>query len=181
MDLTFDKLKATLDQYGFTHTDMPKSAQLPFDQLFISLGADDKERPWILNLRLFEQGFEGDVSTLAEGTPTRMLFLNFLVTFPFSVVESAFGDISRLILMLNKILPVPGFGLSEPDHVVYYQYTLVSVDGKLDTDGFLTLIGLIVHYMQTHQQTLEEVATLEKSLQTVLIESAEAVERLAKE
>lgn len=178
MELTHTNLKNTLESYGFSVTEIARSEKIPYDTLFIGLGEDYKSRPWILNIRLFEQDYDMGGEPLAEGTPTKLYFLNFFITLPFTVFDPAFADLSRLILMLNKIIPVPGFGMSEMDKVVYYQYTYPSIDGKLDPNLLLSMIAFIIHYINTHVETFEEVATRVKSLKTVLEESEKIVEKL---
>lgn len=178
MELTLANLKKTLEHHGFSISDIPRNDKLPYDTLFVGLGDDFKGRPLILNIRLFEQAYEGDGTSLADGTPTKMYFLNFLVTLPFIIFDPAYPDLSRLILMLNKVLPVPGFGMSEMDKMVYYQYTYPSINGKIDSDLILTFLALIIHYVNLHGPTFEDVGTRVKSLKTVLEESAKVVDEL---
>lgn len=174
IDLTHAELKKVLDTYAFTYTEIPRSDKIPCDTFFVGLGEDYQKRPLILNIRLFDQAAESP----PDGAPKKLYFLNFFVTYPFGVHQPAFPDISRLILLLNKILPLPGFGLSEMDRVVFYHYTQLSTNGKVDPDFILSMIALIIHYVNVHAKTFEAVASREKTFTQVLEEASHSVDSL---
>jgi hypothetical protein len=167
IELNYDAFKKLLDNYAFTYTDIPRSDKLPCDSFFVALGEDYQKRPLILNIRIFEQ------ESPQEG---KFIFLNYLITYPFGVHQPAFPDIARLILTLNKILPVPGFGLSEMDRMIFYHYTQLSVNGKIDPEVILAQIAMIVHYVNVHAKAFEAVATRQKTLQQVLEEASAKIE-----
>ncbi len=172
IELSYSELKKLLDTYAFTYTDVPRSDKLPCDTFFVALGEDYQKRPLLLNIRIFEQE-----APKADGDGAdKFVFLNYLITYPFGVHQPAFPDIARLILMLNKILPVPGFGLSEMDRMVFYHYTQFTVNGKIDPDAILAQIAMIVHYVNLHTKAFEALATREKTLEQVLAEAAAKIE-----
>lgn len=181
MKISLENLKNFLNKYDFQTTEQAASETLPYDQLFVFLGEDEQERPWVLNLRIFDQNAVEAGKEAGKETGINMLFLNFFIALPFSVQTETFPDISRLILLVNKLLPLPGFCLSEIDKLVYYHYTYPSLNGEIDPETILTLIGIIIHLLNTHMETFEKVGRKEKTLGQIFSEAKQFVQSLKPE
>lgn len=182
MKLDVKEIQKILESYEFQVKVQEKSAEVPIDQIFIYLGEDEQDRPMVLHLRLFKQRFQHDAGEKSENEVSfhELHFLNFFIALPFTVEEKIFGDISRLILMINKICAIPAFGLSEADKIVYYQCTHLCEEDEMNPDLLLTMIALIMQQIETQLKTFESVATGEKSLTTVIEEANRLIQSLEK-
>ena len=55
--------------------------------------------------------------------------VQFLLFFPTTIKESALNDLARSLLLLNKELDIPGFGIDEKNKLVYFR-TLIPCSKK---------------------------------------------------
>ncbi|MCB1136382.1 MAG: hypothetical protein KDK78_08950 [Chlamydiia bacterium] len=167
MELTLESIKDTLERYEFKISTVPKTETLPFDQAFVFLGRDETGRDWVLHLRLFE----GQIPASDGGKAQRMQFLNLFIHLPFRIKQEQYEQVCRLICILNKGVPLPAFGAGEADNTLFYNYTYPSLDGTMDEDVFLTLVGMVVHVLSSHIDSFEPVATGKQSLDEMMGEA----------
>lgn len=169
MKLDLETLKDALESYDFQCAIQPPKDEFPIGQLFVNIGKDDKDRPWLLQLRIYHESLE------ESGEGNELYFLNLFLGLPFQVEESQFGDLARLCLMLNKISAVPAFGMSENDKVCYFNYTLLFKDATIDEDLLLATLGMVIYLLQNFSPSFESVGCEGKSLEQVLKEAEEIV------
>lgn len=84
------------------------------NQLCILLKVADREYP------LFIRAYEGGE------------LLQLLAFLPCNTKDSTVGDTARLLHLLNKEIDLPGFGMDEEPHVVFYRVMIPVKDKQLD-------------------------------------------------
>lgn len=178
MKVDVKEIQKTLEEYDFQVKVQERTEEVPIDQLFIYLGEDEQNRPLVLHLRIFKQHFQHEPTDNPETEVSfhELHFLNFFIALPFSVKEESFGELARLVLMINKVCAIPAFGLSEVDKMVYYQCTHLCEEEEMNPDLLLTMIALIMQQIETQLQTFEEVSTGKKTLKSVIEEANKLIQ-----
>lgn len=168
MELKLSSIEHFLKQSGFeTHLEPPNDVA-PFEQLFVSLGKDEKQYDKVLQIRLFVQSIP---QGYFEKKTFQSQFLDFFIALPYEVSEPAFGDIARLTSLINKILPLPGFTLSEIDKHLYYRYLYPTCDQTLSTQDLEMILLTLIYQIETYSSSLEEVALGKKSYKQIVSEA----------
>ena len=156
-----------IEAENFPFEYLPADADRPVDVLLVSLG-DEETGPLLL-----EMMFINDLM-IQTGVPEEYddaMILQFLVRFPFQVVDGAEAELALFFMGLNRTLPAGAFGLSEDTGTVYHQYALhlptraaekevlASVVLSLDTfiGGYLGEIRAVAKGESTHQAAFERI------------------------
>ena len=127
-----------------------------YEKLHVSLGEDEKGRQFNIQLH-----FINDVSRAqgGEDEPEDIVLLQMFLLLPYSITDATFMPTARLILMLNRILPLGAFGISEVDGAMYYQNNAGLTDRAMDPDVLVESMRIIGFFVTRFTDLLEEVAT----------------------
>jgi hypothetical protein len=106
-------------------------------------------------------------------------FLQIFLSFPYTFELSAIPDLSRLLLLLNKTLLFPAFGLSENEGIIYYRHTLYCENGMIPKTLTRTIIGVLSLYVDSLSPMIETVASGKQGLQEVLEDALKTNEAAA--
>lgn len=98
-------------------------------------------------------------------------FLHLYLIFPFKCEPASSADLARLLLMLNKSLPFPAFGLSEIDGLIYYKNSLYCEKGAVPVALTCSLIGNLALYVDSLSPMVQAVASGQRKLHEVLKDS----------
>lgn len=132
---------------------------IKYEHIELGLGNDYKDRPISAYIWLDQQQTQSE-----ENSDNQRMFLQILVVFPFQFKEEVVSQLGRYILVINKSLAFPGFGISEPDRSIYYKYTLTFPDGKISKSLLLDFIGLIWLIFDSFIEKIESVSNKNKTL-----------------
>ena len=160
-----DRIAKTLEADDFAVYLNEKSEEVPFDQLFISLGEDEQKRPFVLQM-LFVNDLT-NIMELEEKEEDAALLQHFL-TFPFTASPITVPELSKLVLMLNRIIPIGAFGLDINQGTLYFQYVLASKDREVNKTVILETVSMIGMFVMEFAKKLEAVATGEKCAQEII-------------
>lgn len=97
-------------------------------------------------------------------------FLQIFLSFPYECTAEHIHSVARLLLLLNKGLPFPAFGLSEVEGTIYYRHVLYCKNKALPTTLISSLLGMLLLYIDSLSPMIEQVASGKKGLQEVLKE-----------
>jgi hypothetical protein len=136
--------------------------ELPTDRLIITMAEDDKKRPLLLELYIFEKSIELEHHH-GKQEKRKPKFLNFRYYFPFRFKDEAVNDIARYVLLINKSLEFAGFGMSEVDRNVYFRHDLLCASNKIDSHIFKGLIGYCLLIIYTFGPEIEKLASCKKN------------------
>lgn len=120
--------------------------------IIIELEKDHKERDLKIYLTLDQEKVK------KESHRKPALFLQIWMVFPFKFHDESILELARYLIIINKSLAFPGFGLSEPDQMIFYKYTLTFPNENLDLILIKNFIDLIQFLYDTYSQTIEQVA-----------------------
>jgi hypothetical protein len=128
----------------------------PMEQLGVRLAADGRGRRRTLWITPLPDPDE----RLAEGVSLAQFF----VELPFKPAAAGRADLGELILWLNNILPLGGFGLRQPEEAILYRCVLVLGPNPADNGlvGLETVL-LVSFLVDQFSDLLESVAAGHKT------------------
>ena len=168
MELNLSSIASHLKQSGFEIHLEPPSDAVPFEQLFVSIGSDDQKNERTLQIRLFSQSIPQGYFEKKSLEPQ---YLDFFIALPYEVSETMFGDTARLTSLINKILPLPGFTLSEIDKRLYYRYLYPTCNQTLSSQDLEIILLTLIYQIETYSSSFEEVAQGKKSYTQVVADA----------
>ena len=126
---------------GFDVYAIPASDTAPVDQLAVVLDPDEQGRErslWLTPL----PGLDADLDA-------GLSLLQFLATLPFQAHAETEAALAMQILQLNNALPLGGFGVRQPEGMIFYRAVLMlgpdpSINGKIVSET-ITLIGFLLN------------------------------------
>jgi hypothetical protein len=154
---------------------MPANPETELDQLFISLDSDPQTEPprFVLQLFFMEDILKRRHPELDPGKNTSSS-LQMLLKLPL-----AFGSLNenqeleglRLLILLNKMLPVGNWGLEGENKDVYYRYALMGDSQNFNGRLIIEIIELIAFFIQDMAPLLEAFVRSEKTALEILADS----------
>lgn len=146
----------------------PRSKEIPFDQLFLPMGVDEKGRDLLLQIKVIEEDLSDSYKLYNVNKPaSKYHLIQFFLGLPFAAKSECVGEVARLILLLNKSFGLPGFEFSEVDRIIYFRSVLMTT-GVLDELVLIAAIGNLMTYVDTFAETLESVAEGKMTLADVV-------------
>lgn len=127
-----------------------------YEKLHVSLGEDERGRQFNVQIH-----FINDVNRAqgSEDEPEDIVLLQMFLLLPYSITDTTLLPTARLILMLNRILPLGAFGISEVDGAMFYQYNCGLIDRVMDPDVLVESLRMIGFFITKFTDLIEEVAT----------------------
>lgn len=175
MELNLSAIEKLIKSCGFeTHMEAP-TEEIPFDQLYVGLGHDEEKRDRCLQIRLYSQTFP---ETPFSQEPISPKYLDFFTSLPFFINEKAFPGVARLTSLINKILSLPGFVLSESDKQVYYRYLYLSSMKEIGSKDIELILMTILYQIETFSPSFEELALGQKTYEEVIKAAAAYCEEI---
>ena len=148
-----EKIAAAYKENGyFTELFGPTEA-IPFKTVI----AVNQEIPEISNCKFLINSVPGDYYEV-DGFNQEDVFIQLSVTLPIDVKEEGVADLARLLLLLNKGLELPGFGLSEPDEACYFKHVLRCQRQTVETSKILALTDYTELILSMFLSAIQEVA-----------------------
>lgn len=143
------KLRAVIEQLGYTAELLSKSDELPVDMLSIHLENDAKDRPQFLTLAIYPLGDELDASN----------FVQFYFQYPFEIrAENRIQTLETLV-GVNQELPLGHFNISTDENRVYFKYVLALAHNQQIESIFLNdVLDMCIYTQEHYLQRLEAFA-----------------------
>jgi hypothetical protein len=164
---TLKAIKQVLETDGMKCQLMPKTEEIPFDQLYVALMVEGIPQEVILQLKMVEHALE-DVSQREKGT---LHLLQFFVGLPFKVHEEKIDETIRFLCLINRSFEIPGFEFSEVDRVVYYRYVLMTSENSIPSILIKNLLGVIMFILDGFSTKIEDIAKGKRSLDEIIQEA----------
>ena len=143
----FNDLLKDITKSGF-HAEMhPKSDQIPFPQIWMTLGTH------IMQIRDHVEKIPSEERPMSGSD---IHFFEFFITFPYEIKRELFNDAARLASLINKSTPIGNFFLSEADHALVFQYTYPTT--KLDQREIDSVLHLLLYSTESFSSYVKEFA-----------------------
>lgn len=150
---------------------MSHTPEFPHDYLFVHFGTDRNGRNWIMQIRIIAQDVEPEEEEAApEEHKEKFYQIQFMLPLPFETKESYFGDLARLILLINKLCTISGFELSEADRLVFFRYTYLVKKRQISEIVFTSIISTIMTLVDVFAPYLESVANGSRTLAGAILD-----------
>ncbi len=168
-------LSEILSLLGFAVQFLPADTQNKLDQLFIGLDQDAQEgrHSYILQLFFMEdilKAMQPDLEVEEAPRSSLQMVLKLPVAFQ-SLKENQELEGLRLIILLNKLLPVGNFGLEGENNEVYFRYVLMGDSQNFNGRLIIEVIEQIRFFIQRMAPLFEACVQSEKTALQVLDES----------
>lgn len=166
--MTLENIKKILEKEEFLCSLSTGTEELPFDHLLVHLGMDGKGREKVLEVVGMLQQIPSEFSLAqSNNAPSRIQFRSLL---PFIVTDEALTNVSSLLHFLNQSMDLPGFELNELEGKIYYRYVWITSASQVDPSSLLSVMGAILLNIRLFSETIETVATGQKTFNELLSE-----------
>ncbi len=168
IECSLESLKEYLEKERISCTLEKGTGENPIDYLLIDMGADDKQRPQLIELFALQKDLPNTEGVENRPSPGLPNFLHIQYVLPFEFSGEAVNDIARFLLLINKTLEFSGFGMSEVDRLVYFRHDLYCERSKINTELLKGLLGYLLFIVDSFTPTIEQLALRELSFQQVI-------------
>lgn len=159
---SLDSLETFFKQESLSCKVEKDTGEFPVSYLTIDMGLDGKNRPQKIQIIPLEKEIAGRTK---DSLPN---FLQIKYLLPFEFLLGAENDLARYLLLINKTLDFPGFGMSESDRKVYYRYDLHCRKSLIEEELLKGLIGNILLMIDSFIPTIEKIALRQISIEGLI-------------
>ena len=155
------------------------SDSFPLPQLLVDLGQDKQNRPRVLAITFQEQFFQAILESQKLQAESRYVSIQFDMVFPFEMSVQTSREVACVLLFINRLIDLPGFGMSETDNQIYYRYVLLAQEKAIDKPLLLGIVGTIMLAMDLFGELIEHAASGKMTFNQLLekiIASSESIE-----
>lgn len=96
--------------------------------------------------------------------------LQIVAYLPYELPEKTLGETARLLHLLNKEMDMPGFGLDEKQHLIFYRAVVPSLDDKIETRLFDLSLGAARVACETFMRTIALIVSGAMNVNTLMKE-----------
>lgn len=164
---TLKAIKQVLETDGMRCQLMPKTDEIPFDQLYVTIAVEGITQDVILQLKMVEHALED----IPKGENVTLHLLQFVVALPFKVREEKIDETIRFLCLINRSFEIPGFEFSEVDRIVYYRYVLMTSENSIPSILIRNLLGVIMFILDGFSTKIEDIAKGRRSLEEIVQEA----------
>lgn len=151
-------IERALESYGYFCDFRPKDKEIPEDLLLVNLDEDRQ-----VTVRVSDSPLDAE-----DPDGPREYFIHLYTILPIPFIQEHAGELARMLLLYNKGFDFGGFGLSEVDGHIYYQYNFHSSKRVLPTRMLVAIVGLIHMALDSLTAQIHAVATGQASVQEIL-------------
>ncbi len=147
------KIEKILESSGYMIMKSDETEASSLQYLSVLLPPDEKDRSRYLTVKTEEQSLSTPLESENKHTET---FVQLLSVLPFKISEGSAWEVLRATNFFNSALPTPGFILDEGAGQVFFRYTFLKPDEELQQATILSLIGMILLWIDSASPTIEE-------------------------
>jgi hypothetical protein len=159
--MNLNEIKSILDKEGIYSRVVLFSDGSDLSHIEIPLDEDSLEREQSLIIHYQSQIIDPKAESL-------FCRIQFSVELPFTYHNLAIADTARLILFLNRFSDLPGFEMDEIDQKIIYRHVYLGREEKVDSMYLTSMIGLIMMFIDINSTNIENVASGDKSFESVI-------------
>lgn len=93
--------------------------------------------------------------------------LQLMMFYPIPLKDQYFGEVGRLLHLLNKTIDVPGFCMDENTRIVFYRSVIPAIDNSIDDDTLDAYVASTKLIAETFSNVIQAVAQGTASYQEV--------------
>lgn len=146
------------------------SPDIIHERLMVFLGIDSKNREQILEITTQEQILTPEKTQPHTSSQKDYYRIQFLYKFPFDCKDEALNQAGNLLHFLNQTADFPGLELNELENKISFRYVWLTKTEAIDSFIIVSLIGVIQLIVALFSESIEKVASGEKSYNELLQE-----------
>jgi hypothetical protein len=163
-----EQVAKSFEGFGLQVMKGQEGVKQPYEAILVEFGADDEDRPLILQVLSYSQQIISSIVKQDDAPPSDLNVLTFLMTIPVEVSENCILEVLRLVALSNKALPFGCFNYSENEKVVYFTYSLPLFFDPPSEMTLLTVVHTILFAKETFMTVIEEVAVGKESVASLV-------------
>ena len=176
-DTPLAEIAVALDSAGANLDFFRGDAEVPFERLNVLLQSDDAGRDYVLQIVFvddvselmafaFDEAIEDEDEDEVDETAVT---LHFSLILPYRVKDGCDVEIMRLLMTINRLLPLGVFGYGETDQGLYWGYPLLLAD-RDSLQGLVLedTLNMLNFALETYGTLIEAVAIGSASYSDVL-------------
>lgn len=177
--MVLKKIQDFLEKKDYSCSLFPSSEKLPYDHLLVFLGLDVKKRERLLEILATQQPILPE-STLSQNQSLTPYRIQFRISLPFKVQDTALTQVASLILFLNPFIDLPGFELDELNGQVAYRYVWIINADSIDETLISSIMGTLTLNVNLFSETIESLADGTMSFNDLLAQIISLIEHSKK-
>jgi putative sensory transduction regulator len=155
-------LVAPLEELEYFCDHRPVGNETPYESLYISLNVDEERPERAYGLEMF---FLNDLAESLgdEEQEEDAIIAQFMLVLPFPIPVEAYLDVMRYCGLVNRLMPVGAFGLSEDDGAVYLRHCLATADRIIPEIVLIEVVTALEYACKEYGAQFEELSTGKKT------------------
>lgn len=153
-----ETLIGPLEEFEYYADHQPAGDESPFERLYISLDVEDPQPDREYGLEIF---FINDVTEAFgdQEVEEDAIRAQFMLILPFRIRVDAYLEVMRYCNLVNRMLPIGAFGLSEQDEAVYLRYCLATESRAIPHDVLIEVVSAMEYACKAYAPQFEELST----------------------
>ncbi|RBP46188.1 hypothetical protein DES53_102574 [Roseimicrobium gellanilyticum] len=143
-----------LEEFEYFADHQPAADESVFERLYISLNVDDPQPDREYGVEVF---FINDVTEAfgAQEEEEDAIIAQFMLILPFRIQVDGYLEIMRFCNLVNRMLPLGAFGLSEQDEAVFLRYCLATESRAIPHDVLLEVVSAMEYACKAYASQFE--------------------------
>lgn len=166
-----------LEEFEYFADHQPAGDESLFERLYISLNVDDAQPDREYGVEVF---FINDVTEAfgAVEEEEDAVIAQFMLLLPFRIQVEGYLEVMRFCNLVNRMLPLGAFGLSEQDEAVFLRYCLAAESRTIPHDVLLEVVSAMEYACRAYAPQFEALSTGARKYDDVVREIEEAGQQL---
>jgi hypothetical protein len=166
-----------LEEFEYFADHQPAGDESVFERLYISLHVDDPQPDREYGVEVF---FINDVTEAfgAEDEEEDAVIAQFMLILPFRIQIEGYLEVMRFCNLVNRMLPLGSFGLSEQDEAVFLRYCLATGSRAIPHDVLLEVVSAMEYACKAYSSQFEALSNGVRKYDDVVREIEEAGQQL---
>ena len=147
-----------LEEFEYFADHQSAGDESPFERLYISLNVEDPQPDREYGLEIF---FINDVTEAFgdQEAEEDAIIAQFMLILPFRIQIDAYLEVMRYCNLVNRMLPIGAFGLSEQDEAIYLRYCLATESRAVPHDVLIEVVSAVEYACKAYASQFEALST----------------------
>jgi hypothetical protein len=147
-----------LEEFEYFADHQPAGDESLFERLYISLHVDEAQPDREYGVEVF---FINDVTEVFgdQEEEEDAIIAQFMLILPFRIQIDGYLEVMRFCNLVNRMLPLGAFGLSEQDEAVYLRYCLAAESRAIPHDVLMEVVSAMEYACRAYSSQFEALST----------------------
>jgi hypothetical protein len=147
-----------LEEFEYFADHQPAGDESAFERLYISLNVEDPQPDREYGVEVF---FINDVTEAFGDREAEedAIIAQFMLILPFRIQIDSYLEVMRYCNLVNRMLPIGAFGLSEQDEAVFLRYCLATESRAIASEVLIEVVSAMEYACKSYASQFEELST----------------------